>query len=151
MDKPTTGLTALASVLADITRRLLSKTKLGVSDIIGIVLNDGTNIKVAVEHFKELPAEFLDIDTDEGQELAALVKTELGALADTTKIDEILGQVFVAVPNVKMNIELIIESASWESKGIAVGELLTLIGRLVDLIHPPKAIVVMEEEDLVKP
>lgn len=150
MDTPTTGLTALASVLADITRRLLSNVKLGVADIIGIVLNDGSDIKIAVEHIKSLPREFINIDSDEGQELAALVKLKLGDQADKTNIDEILGQIFVAVPNVKMNVELVIESASWESKGIAVGELLTLVGRLVDLIHPPKALVVMEEEDLAK-
>jgi hypothetical protein len=149
MDTPTTGLTALASVLADIARRLLSNVKLGVADIIGIILNDGSDIKLAVEHIKTLPREFINIDSDEGQELAALVKMKLGDQADKTNIDEILGQVFTAVPNVKMNVELVIESVSWEAKAIAVGELLVTAGRLFDLIHPPKALI-MEEEDLAK-
>ena len=71
--------------------------------------------------------------------------------SDKTNIDEIMGQLFVAVPRVKLNVKLIIESVSWEAKMIAVGELLVTGGRLFDLIRPPKTLVVMEEEDLVKP
>ena len=133
----TTGLSALASVIADIARRLISKAKPGISDLLAIVISDGGDIKTAIERIKGIPAEFLDIDTEEGQNLAALVKARLGNEADHTSLDEIIGEVFLLVPRVKINCELIRETPSWEAKADALGQLLHTAGKLMDLVHPP--------------
>ena len=134
------ALAPLVQALAAIARRLIGNTKPGISDILSLVIADGGVIKEAVTRIKSVPAQFLDLDTEEGQALSALVQSELGQLAEGTQLDNILGEIFVLVPCVKLNTDLILHASSYETKGEAVGELLARVGRLVDLIHPPTAI-----------
>lgn len=131
------ALTPLVKALAAIARRLIGNVKPGISDILSLVIADGGVIKDAVNHIKQVPAQFLDLDSEEGQALSALVQQELGQLAEGTRLDDIIGEIFVLVPAVKSNTDLVMHASSYETKGEAVGALLARVGRLVDLIHPP--------------
>lgn len=131
------ALTPLVKALAAIARRLIGNVKPGISDILSLVIADGGVIKDAVNHIKQVPAQFLDLDSEEGQSLSALVQQELGQLAEGTRLDDIIGEIFVLVPAVKSNTDLVMHASSYETKGEAVGALLARVGRLVDLIHPP--------------
>jgi hypothetical protein len=136
------ALTPLVKALAAIARRLIGNVKPGISDIVSLVLADGGVIKEAVNSIKEVPAEFLDLDPEEGQALSALVQQELGQLAEGTNLDNVIGEIFVLVPAAKGNFDMLVHASSWETKGEAIGDLLCRAGRLIDLIHPPVARVV---------
>ncbi len=139
------ALTPLAKSIAGVCKRYFDDNKLDTGDILGLVLKDGLQIKEAVSGGKNIGPEFFDLDTDEGQFLSALVREEMGEVADKTKADEIIGEVFQFVPTVRNAFTGIKEEALWEEKGRAIGQVLIHFGRIKDTIFPPKTAAAIEE------
>ena len=131
----TKTLTATSTIIAEITKSILSSKdkKLSVLAIGGLILSLGDDVKIVGENFKSIPAEWWDMDSDEGQQLSAEVKNKLGDKADETSIDEIIGALMVSATKIRDGVdELTGVNTSWENKGLAVGDILSCVGKIID-------------------
>lgn len=131
----TEGLTALVSIIGAFAKKLINKEKLDVLDIATLLFKERGDIKVTINLLKELPAEFWDIDSDEGQELALRIKNSFGDVNDASIVDEVLGTIMTGVPSVVSQIWVIRNNPLYINKATALGTILAIFGNLIDMIQ----------------
>lgn len=130
----TEGLLALVSIIGAFAKKLINKESLDVLDIATILFKERGDIKTTINLLKELPAEFWDIDSEEGQELALRIKNSFGDINDASIVDEVLGTVMTGVPSIVSQIWVIKNNPLYINKATALGTILTIFGNLIDMI-----------------
>jgi len=93
-------LTTLTKVLAHVYGRFVIK-KPGVTDLVGLALADGIEIKRIIDNLHDIPSEVLDLDTEESQYLSSVFTHELDGQEDKTIADEVFGRFLILIPHVK--------------------------------------------------
>lgn len=131
----TEGLLALVSIIGAFAKRLINKESLDVLDIATLLFKERGDIKVTINLLKELPAEFWDIDSEEGQELALRVKNSFGDVNDASIVDEVLGVVMTGIPSITSQIWVIKNNPLYINKATALGTILAIFGNIVDMIQ----------------
>lgn len=98
-------LVTLYTVCAHLVRDFVLQ-KPGLGDISMLILKDGLEVTQIIRNREDL-LHLPKIDSDEGQELSAIFKNEIGLLAEHTMIDEAVGRVTVLIPQVNAAIGVI--------------------------------------------
>lgn len=129
-------LATLYTICAHIVRDFVLQ-KPGIGDISLLVLADGLEITKIIKNRADL-AHLPQIDSDEGQELSAIFKNEIGELAEHTNIDEAVGRVTVLIPQIHNAIG-VLRDGTVTDKALAIYSLAKQVLGIATLFEPDLA------------
>lgn len=125
---------ALANIFVPFARKAIAKEKLGLLTVSKMVMAVFGDIKYIADNYIDIPAELWNVDSEEGQELAAIIKANLGDAADKTLLDELAGNFITFIPAAKAAYDVVMHEPSYETKATAIGQILEAIGYTIDVI-----------------